>query len=132
MVKCAHKNNICRLSHYSCTLFTTRPVFLDPLSVLMTFLMVRDQGLVRAEILAFRLTDTVHNSSVGIGSLLSLLRVSIRIASVPTSTVLLLSCRCSWWCKVAQEALENLTALHGAGPASGGLWADMTQPPSRL
>ena len=92
----------------------------------MTFLMARDQGLICAEIFAFGLTDTVRNSLAGIGSLLSLLSVLIRIASVPTSTALLLSCQCSWWYKVAQEALENLAAPHGAGPTSGGLWADVT------
>lgn len=87
----------------------------------MTFLMARDQGLICAEIFAFGLTHTVCNSLAGIGFLLSLLSVLIRIASVPTSNALLLS-----WCKVGQEALENLAALHGAGPTSGGLWADVT------
>lgn len=53
----------------------------------------------------------------------------VRIASVSTSTALSLSCWCSCWSKVAREALENLAAPHRASP---GLWADVTQSPSRL
>lgn len=107
---------------------------LDPPSVPRTILMVwgqvstKHQDLIHAGIFAFSLTGTKRDCLVGIESpLFPCARV--RIASVSTSTALSLSCWCSCWSKVAREALENLAAPHRASP---GLWADVTQLPSRL
>lgn len=113
------RRNTCRLSHCSWTFFTTSwsSIIADDCPGVRT-LSIKAQDLIPAGILAFSLTGTKQDSLGGSESPVFPC-ACVRIASVSTSTALLLSCWCSCWSKVAQEALENLAAPHRAGPGLG-------------